>query len=204
MESSDLCSPALLEAVERSDLTALRESIRHGSNVNASTADGVALLSFALEKKATADVITELLGAGASLRTANARGEQPIHFAARAGHMEGLRLLLRGGADANATTTERLTPLFLALAAGHNDVARELLSAGARADSGGYEEGVCPPLIALAQHGDVGMAQELLQAGAKPNEWTANDPQQLADRIIGARALLPYLGCRADPAQIDP
>jgi hypothetical protein len=61
-------------------------------------------------------------------------GEQPIHVAAKLGHLQLLRLLLDEGAEINSPGLwgYRNTALHLAAAGGHTAIVRELLSRGAR------------------------------------------------------------------------
>mmetsp|Transcript_101305 Transcript_101305/g.174942 ORF Transcript_101305/g.174942 Transcript_101305/m.174942 type:complete len:155 (-) Transcript_101305:516-980(-) len=70
-------------------------------------------------------------------RHASARdksGYTPLHYAARAGHMEAIRLLLRCEADPNAATTlGRSTPLHRAAYCGHVEAVKLLLAARAGA-----------------------------------------------------------------------
>mmetsp|Transcript_28131 Transcript_28131/g.72942 ORF Transcript_28131/g.72942 Transcript_28131/m.72942 type:complete len:185 (-) Transcript_28131:169-723(-) len=61
-------------------------------------------------------------------------GYTPLHYAARAGHVAGVRLLLDAGSDVNrATTAGHATPLHRAAYMGHAEVVRLLLKGGANA-----------------------------------------------------------------------
>lgn len=71
---------------------------------------------------------------GTDIDRADARGERPLHAAARRGRLVIARELLKHGADPNATNRAGETPLRIALVAGKTQLATELLSAGATDD----------------------------------------------------------------------
>jgi Ankyrin repeats (3 copies) len=62
--------------------------------------------------------------------TADGRGDQPIHHAARNGDTEVVRLLIRHGADLNARGKRGQTVLYCAGGHGHLDTVRLLLGEG--------------------------------------------------------------------------
>ena len=70
-------------------------------------------------------------GGGGDVDAADARGDTPLHLAARADNARALRALLRCGADARATDHEFLrAPLHVAAARAGPDAVRELLRFG--------------------------------------------------------------------------
>jgi ankyrin repeat protein len=102
-----------------------------------------------------ADVVRELIAAGADFRMRLTSGFSPLLFAVRRGHIGVVRVLLEAGADANEAIPVdagrrrgyggRLPPagataLLLAVTNGHYELAAELLDAGANpnADLTGY------------------------------------------------------------------
>lgn len=84
---------------------------------------GETALMMATYRKQTG-MVKALLDAGA---TVNQEGWAPLHYAAFAGHLEGLKLLLEAGADVNAKAAEGSTPLIMAARDGHTDVIALLL-----------------------------------------------------------------------------
>jgi uncharacterized protein len=58
-------------------------------------------------------------------------GMAPIHFAARQGHLDSVKILLDAGADINQRTGDQTTPLLIAIVNGQFDVAQFLLERGA-------------------------------------------------------------------------
>ena len=61
----------------------------------------------------------------------NDDGETALHVAARKGHTDKVRELLKTGADVNAWDKHRVTALHRAAWKGHTDTVRELLKNGA-------------------------------------------------------------------------
>lgn len=103
---------------------------------------------------------------GAVADKADEYGHSPLHFAAHAGHVRAVSLLLQRGADANARACG-CAPLHRAAYAGHADVVRLLLVAGAvlngRDDSIGDGR---TPLHKAASQGHAAVVRLLLDAGA--------------------------------------
>jgi ankyrin repeat protein len=72
-----------------------------------------------------------LLATGAAVYTPCAKGFTALHYAAEAGHLDVVVVLLRAKASMTAVTKGGLTPLYLASKAGHEQVVRLLLRSGA-------------------------------------------------------------------------
>lgn len=78
------------------------------------------------------DVVAKLLAAGSKPTTATTTGMQAIHFAADAGSVDALKVLLDKGADVNVKdVTHGRTPLVLATSKGRIDAIKFLISRGA-------------------------------------------------------------------------
>ena len=150
---------------------------------------------FAASASGRADVVRELLGAGAAVDQAN-NGITPLFIASLKGHADVVRELLGAGADADlARPSDGTTPLWQASANGHPDVVQALLDAGAAVDQANRDEtspqtpanlfvrGPCgsfcsnlgrSPLFVASADGPVKVVRALLGAGAAVN-LAAND-----------------------------
>lgn len=121
-------------------------------------------------------LVQSLLDAGASVKQADSRGWQALHYAAAAGHGAAIEKLVAAGADPAARTRDgRQTAYELAAAAGHREAARLLLrllrqrwrgrSGGAQA--GGSSSETCgPPSAAEAAAIAAEMRAEAAEAAA--------------------------------------
>jgi hypothetical protein len=81
--------------------------------------------------RADTEEMSKCLAAGADVRTADAWGQTPLHWAAASGSVTAVDLLVRAGASPNAANLAGMTPLHWAAAWGHVAAAAALLEAGA-------------------------------------------------------------------------
>ncbi|KAF8059383.1 ANKRD39 [Scenedesmus sp. PABB004] len=118
-------------------------------------------------------------------------GYTPLHYAARAGQLKAVQLLLRHGAAVDAATRAGgATPLQRAAHTGHLEVAEALLAAGADpllADADGET-----PLHKAAAQGHADVAAALLRAG--PSAAGSHDKRGRTprERATGAAARAPW------------
>ena len=165
----------LPSAAQRGDISAVRNLLRDGAEVNAAQGDGMTALHWAAER-GDAGMARLLTFAGANLESGTRIGNYtPLHVAAAGGDAEVLRVLLDGGANANAVTTNSgAMPIHLAAGAGNPDAVQALLAAGANPNVRETVWGQTPLTFAAAAN-RVTIVRLLLAAGADPN---------LASRVV--------------------
>ncbi|XP_064385260.1 uncharacterized protein LOC135334127 isoform X2 [Halichondria panicea] len=152
----------ILRAARAGDLSALRDAIKRGADVN-SVEDGWTPLTSAAFNGHT-NCIRELLSSGAVVDLADMDGRTPLMEAARGGHTDSVRQLLSSGAVVDLADKNGRTPLYWAASKVHTDCIKELLSSGAvvdLADKTGYT-----PLIMAASEGHTDSVRQLLSSGA--------------------------------------
>ena len=149
-----------------------------------------------------ADAVRALLATGADVNAAQGDGMTGLHWAARHGATEIVRLLLDAGADRGVTT--RLgdhTPLHVASRAGQAPTVSMLLDAGAAANA--RTTTGATPLHFAAVAGNVNTLTTLLDHGADANArepvW-GQTPLMFAAAADRADALAVLLARGADPA----
>jgi ankyrin repeat protein len=123
----------LLTAARRGDLSALRQALDRGAAVDATDPSfrQTAVIRAAMFGQAAAARL--LVAAKADLEHgASPDGMRALHWAARQGSAEMVRVLVGAGADVNATDGPGTTVLEYGIAAGSAAAVRELLAAGAR------------------------------------------------------------------------
>lgn len=157
---------ALVQAIQQSDLEAVKRSIQAGANVNLADKSGTTPLMHAAIYSDAA-CIRLLLDKGADPNTANQAGATALMWSA--GNPEKIRLLLAKGAAVNAQASSGRTALSIAAQnAGNLEGVKLLLAKGANvrvkdAPTGG-------PVLAAALAGDEAILRVLLAAGGDPNE----------------------------------
>ncbi|MEO6244365.1 MAG: ankyrin repeat domain-containing protein, partial [Opitutaceae bacterium] len=136
----------LMTAARTGQLDAVQALLARGVDVNAKLpTGGQTALMWATHEGNTA-VVAALIAAGADFRTPLDTGFTPLLFAARAGHADLVRLLLKAGVDVNEATQPAKNP------------AKKLPRAGTSA------------LIIAVENGHFELAAALLELGANPND----------------------------------
>jgi len=120
----------LVNAAQKRDVTAVRQLLKQGANVNIPQPDGATALAWAAhwDDGATADL---LIAAGADANAANQLGMTPLMLAAVNGSGPMVDKLLKAGADASIARSTGETALLLAARVGSAAVVKSLIAYGA-------------------------------------------------------------------------
>jgi ankyrin repeat protein len=192
--------PSLADAVEKKDRAKVDTLLKQGADVNASQADGMTALHWAVYHE-DVSLARQLLKAGALAQAANRYRVTPLSIACTSGNSEIVTLLLEAGADANATQRGGETVLMTAARTGKPGPVKALLSHGAQvnakdkkgqtalmwAAAEGHAEVVSlllaakadfktplssgfTPLLFAAREGRIDVVRILLKAGANIND----------------------------------
>jgi uncharacterized protein len=126
----------LMTCARSGNADAVRLLIEFGAGINAKepAQNQTALMWAAAERHP--NVVGALIGAHADLKASTKQGFTAIHFAARVGDLESVKLLLAAGVDVNLQTqgggaSSGYTPLLIASLRAQTDVALYLLDHGA-------------------------------------------------------------------------
>jgi len=156
----------LLEAAKNGDAAAVRSLLEQGLvDVNAPAPDGATALHWVahLNDFETAKL---LVGAGASVDTANRYGVTPLMSAATNGNIAMIKLLLEAGADPNAALPEGETVLMTAARTGRAEAVKALLDRGAAVNAQeSWRQQTA--LMWAAAEGHLDTVDTLIQAGAE-------------------------------------
>ncbi|KAK6625359.1 hypothetical protein RUM43_005656 [Polyplax serrata] len=94
-------------------------------------------------------------------------GTTALFFAAQAGYLDVVRILLDNGAPVDSCSIDGGTPLFVACQCGHMAVVKELVKRGANISI--YMKDRATPLFIAAQNGHYQILMFLLSQGAEPD-----------------------------------
>lgn len=130
-------------------------------------------------------------------------GETPLHYLAVENQLEAVQLLIARGASVNTVNDCGATPLSDAASLGYAALVQLLLENGAELHVPGQNE---PVLHGAVGHGTLPVVQQLLTAGASPNE--ADDmgrtPLHVAAQDDDREAMLQLLlDAGAEPSRCD-
>lgn len=134
--------------------------------------------------KRDAATLRTLLKTGADVNAAHGDGMTALHWAARHGDVETVRMLLHAGANVRATTRlGGFTPILLASQMGHAAVMQELVARGG--DPKGTTTAGTSALMLAAASGRVDAVKVLLGAGA---DLHAQEPTRRETALVFAVA----------------
>ena len=137
---------AVLEGLEKHDVTAVRTLIQRGVSPDSADRQGNTLLQIAA-RSGDLEMVRVLLQAKAKSELRNALGETALMLAAVGGHLEVVRELVQAGSLVNATDGS-WGPLHYAAWRGHLNVCQFLLERGADIDARGVN-GITPVMMAV-------------------------------------------------------
>ena len=154
----------LVDAVKRSDKTAIKALLPQRIDPNIPDLDGSTALHWAARKD---DVETAgaLIKNGANVKASNRYGVTPLSLACINGNATMIELLLKAGADANTILPEGETALMTAARTGKVDAVKALLSHGADINFKETRRGQTALMWAAAE-GNTEVAAELIERGA--------------------------------------
>jgi ankyrin repeat protein len=158
--------PALVDAVQRGDVKAVRTLLRQPVDVNAAQADGMTALHWAVQRS-DLELTNLLLAAGANVKAENRIGVRPLYLAAENGNAALIARLLDAGEDPNAVLTgEAETVLMLTAHTGNPEAVKLLLDRGA--DVNAQQIRGQTALMWAAEQGHTAVVKLLLARGADP------------------------------------
>jgi ankyrin repeat protein len=153
----------LADAAEKLDRVRLQALLEQKADVNASQADGMTALHWAVYHD-DLETARMLVKAGANVKAANGYGVTPLALACTNGNDEAVALLLAAGADPNAALSGNETALMTAARTGKLGAVKALLKAGA--DVNARERKGQTALMWAAAEGHAAVVEALLAAGA--------------------------------------
>ncbi len=157
----------LADAAESQQSERLLRLLASGADVNATQADGMTALHWAVYHDDT-QLTSKLIEAGANVTAENRYGVQPLLLACQNGSADTIRLLLDAGADVEASLAGGETALMTAARTGKPAAVHLLLDQGA--DVNARERRGQTALMWAAAEGNADVVELLIQGGAKINE----------------------------------
>jgi len=182
----------ILWAATRNRVSALKELLRHGVDVNTKNElERTALIVAA--RKGNFETVEALLENGADTEVPNmSTGWRPLHWAARLGHLSVVKLLLDSGAEIDAQTSRSLdTPILLAAKHHEFDALEILFDRGANLELAGKENRTV--LFHVVRKGSENLTRKFLGRGARPDitclfealsDWERDDHYERAKLLL--------------------
>ncbi len=151
---------------EKQNWPTVSAQISAKADLNTVQADGTTALHWAAYHD-KADIVTQLLAAGAKADAANRYGITPLLLACQNGNEEIVRSLLHAGADANVKQRGDETALMIASRTGKPGAVKALLEKNAKVDAEDREDQTA--LMWAAAEGHAEVIELLIQKGANVN-----------------------------------
>jgi ankyrin repeat protein len=174
------------QAINVNDVAALRAAAADGADVNAPNDEGRVPLyrAVVLQRQGLVEALLEL-GADANAKDHN--GDPLLIIALSVASTDGALALLRSGADASARDTIGKTALYYAIKEQQPDLVAALIAAGgdvnAPSDAIDDNDPALPLFLAIGI-GDLGIAQQLIAAGADANARDAKGSTPLHRAVL--------------------
>lgn len=154
----------LADAVQKSDIPAIRRQLARRDLVNQAQADGMTALHWAAFH-GNLEVAKQLVAAGATVSVTNRYGIPPLSLACQNGSAALVEWLLQNGADANSSLPGGETALMTASRTGKPGPVKALLKRGASVNA--RERRGQTALMWAAAEGHTDVVNLLIQAGAE-------------------------------------
>jgi ankyrin repeat protein len=192
--SPDLVNQQLLDAVQKSYVSAAEYLLAHGADVNTRSSGDQSTPIVEAAKRGNEAMVQLLLNHGAAVNSQNRNGNTALSMAVDLGYMAVCRTLLDHGADVTSRS------ILAAAGKGKDELVQLLLSHGASVNSPGYKGQT--PLFQAAENGSIPVCQTLVAHGADVNAKDADGltPLHVAvehDHSLAAEFLI------TNKAQID-
>lgn len=175
-----------------------------GSGVRADSATPLSktpLLLYAVTEKASEEIVSAILAAGANADQADVNGMTPLLAASDIGSEKLVELLLKAKADPELADRRGITPLALAVSNGDKKKVGLLVGAGASVNKP-ILGGRLTPLILAVRTGKRSVVTFLLEKGADPNaaDPEGNTPLHYAAALNDPGMTWSLLQAKANPA----
>jgi uncharacterized protein len=158
----------VVDAAKEGNFAAVRALVAQKADVNATEADGMTALHWAVRANDAATVQL-LIRAGAKVNAANRYGMTPIILAAQNGDPIVVAALLKAGANPNSALPEGQTALMTAARTGNIESIKLLAETGAKVDTKEQWQGQTALMWAAAQN-NAAAVKTLIALGADKNE----------------------------------
>ena len=161
----------LMVAVANDDPGVMQQLVSAGADPNLPNNHHLTPLHFAAAR-GTPEIVRILVSIGADFNAQDDEGITPLMVAVSRPNLGTMQELVAAGADSNLSDKDRLSPLHFAAVQGMDEMVRILVAAGAELDARSRDS-LTPLGAALIHCKDgtdrLGVAQELISAGANPN-----------------------------------